>query len=82
LLSSDGANQVEEQHAAACTLRELQYVDEVVDENLKCAICTSPFLDPLTTPCEHSFCQVRVTLSFLNSWSPQSCWAGVRVSPD
>jgi ligand of Numb protein X 1/2 len=33
------------------------YVDEV-DEDLMCQICLQPFVQPLDTPCGHTFCHV------------------------
>jgi hypothetical protein len=35
-----------------------EYIDESsIDENYKCSICTKPFQHPVTTPCDHSYCQ-------------------------
>jgi hypothetical protein len=35
-----------------------EYVDELlIDENYKCSICNEPFKHPVTTPCDHSYCQ-------------------------
>ena len=31
------------------------YVDQV-NQNLICSICCSPFHEPVTTPCQHTFC--------------------------
>ena len=36
-------------------LRALEYVS-AYDHNLMCAICYSPFVDPVRLPCEHVFC--------------------------
>ena len=33
------------------------YVDEV-DEDLMCQICLQPFVQPIDTPCGHTFCHV------------------------
>ena len=37
-------------------LRAINYVDEI-DENLNCPICRCALVDPVTTDCDHSFCQ-------------------------
>lgn len=31
--------------------------EESIDKNLQCVICNEPFIDPVTTPCHHSFCR-------------------------
>lgn len=37
---------------------EYEYVDEsLIDENYKCSICNEPFKYPVTTPCDHTYCQ-------------------------
>jgi hypothetical protein len=37
---------------------QYEYVDESsIDENYKCSICNEPFKHPVTTPCDHSYCQ-------------------------
>ncbi|CAF2457474.1 unnamed protein product [Rotaria sp. Silwood2] len=37
---------------------DYEYVDESsIDENYKCSICSKPFKHPVTTPCDHSYCQ-------------------------
>ncbi|CAF1034319.1 unnamed protein product [Adineta ricciae] len=37
---------------------QYEYVDEsLIDENYKCTICNEPFQRPMTTPCDHSYCQ-------------------------
>jgi Zinc finger, C3HC4 type (RING finger)/TRAF-type zinc finger len=33
----------------------LNYLDDI-DDNLLCPICAAPFVDPVTTPCDHTFC--------------------------
>jgi hypothetical protein len=37
--------------------------EESIDNNLKCAICNEPFLDPVETQCHHLFC-----CECLNKW--------------
>lgn len=37
--------------------------EESINQNLICGICTDPFIDPVETPCHHSFC-----LHCLNIW--------------
>ncbi|CAF3730338.1 unnamed protein product [Adineta steineri] len=35
-----------------------EYIDEQsIDANYKCSICMKPFQYPVTTPCDHTFCQ-------------------------
>ena len=41
---------------AKVDLRAVNYVDEI-DENLICPICRCALIDPVTTDCDHSFCQ-------------------------
>ncbi|CAF3434402.1 unnamed protein product [Rotaria socialis] len=37
---------------------DYEYVDEIsIDENYKCSICSRPFKQPVTTPCDHNYCQ-------------------------
>lgn len=37
---------------------DYEYVDELsIDENYKCFICSKPLKHPVTTPCDHSYCQ-------------------------
>ena len=41
-----------------------EYIDEnVIDPELICTICNSPFSDPLCTPCYHTFCHKCITNS-------------------
>ena len=42
--------------------RNFEYAnEESVDAELKCSICTDPFLDPvITSPCEHIFCRAGI----------------------
>ena len=39
--------------------RDFEYADEQsIDIELKCSICTDPFIDPVrTSPCKHTFCR-------------------------
>ncbi|CAF3341582.1 unnamed protein product [Rotaria sp. Silwood1] len=40
---------------------QYEYVDESsIDENYKCLICNEPFQQPITTSCDHSYCQVCI----------------------
>ncbi len=34
-----------------------EYMDEQIDEGLKCSICHAPFIDPISTSCRHAFCR-------------------------
>jgi len=37
---------------------QYEYVDESsIDENYKCTICNEPFKNPVTTSCDHTYCQ-------------------------
>lgn len=42
-----------------------EYIDEAsIDPELICSICNSPFVDPLYTPCDHTFCRKCITECF------------------
>lgn len=42
---------------------QYEYVDEsAVDENYKCNICNEPFNSPVTTSCDHTYCQTCLDL--------------------
>ncbi|KAH7320875.1 hypothetical protein B0I35DRAFT_428009 [Stachybotrys elegans] len=46
----------------------LMYVDEAnVDPSLLCPICHDPLVDPITTPCDHTFCYRCIRRSFESS---------------
>jgi ubiquitin conjugation factor E4 B len=49
-------------------LQTLNYVGEP-DEDLICPICFSPFIDPITTACKHSFC-LRCMMEVIHSIPP------------
>jgi chromosome segregation ATPase len=37
---------------------DYDYTDErLIDPSLKCSICRSPFIDPYSTPCKHTYCR-------------------------
>lgn len=39
-----------------------KYIDESsIDPELICSICNSPFNDPASTPCDHTFCRECIT---------------------
>ena len=41
-----------------------EYMNETsIDPELMCIICDSPFIDPVCTPCDHTFCRVCITKS-------------------
>ncbi|CAF0872445.1 unnamed protein product [Rotaria sordida] len=52
-----------------------EYMNEIsIDNYLKCPICTDPFLDPVSTPCKHTFCRrCIVTWLELHKTSCPSC---------
>jgi hypothetical protein len=42
----------------ALSIDQYEYMDEdVIDDNLKCIICTQPFQSPISLACQHTFCQ-------------------------
>ncbi|CAF1111248.1 unnamed protein product [Adineta ricciae] len=52
---------------------DYEYFDEPsIDENYKCSICTKPLQHPVTTPCDHTYCQqcIRQWLSQNHSSCP------------
>ena len=46
-------------------LRNLEYVD-AFDQNLMCAICHCPFVDPVGLICDHVFCRECITEALLH----------------
>jgi hypothetical protein len=47
-----------------------EYVNEdSIDNNLKCGICNDPFVDPVVTPCHHSYCWLCLDRWFQTSKS-------------
>ena len=52
---------------------DLHYVSKNIDNDLMCAICISPWLDPLQTPCEHVFCKTCLTESVQRVASCPQC---------
>ncbi|KAF7728920.1 hypothetical protein EC973_005315 [Apophysomyces ossiformis] len=40
-------------------LRSLNYVD-IINANLICCICQTPFIDPVVSPCGHTFCETCI----------------------
>lgn len=39
-----------------------EYVDEPnIDTELMCSICNKPFIEPVSTPCDHTFCSGCIT---------------------
>ena len=50
----------------------LAYVDET-DPNLLCPICHDPIVDPVTTPCDHTFCYRCLRRCITSSPSGSAC---------
>ncbi|KAK3186612.1 hypothetical protein K4F52_004652 [Lecanicillium sp. MT-2017a] len=50
----------------------LSYVTEP-DSNLLCPICHDPLVDPVTTPCDHTFCYRCIRWSIASSPSGTAC---------
>lgn len=50
----------------------LNYVTDV-DTNLLCPICHDPLVDPVTTPCDHTFCYRCIRRSIASSPSGTTC---------
>lgn len=53
-------------------LYSLSYVAEP-DTNLLCPICHDPLVDPVTTPCDHTFCYRCIRRSITSSPSGTAC---------
>lgn len=53
-------------------LYSLNYVSDV-DTNLLCPICHDPLVDPVTTPCDHTFCYRCIRRSISSSPSGTAC---------
>ncbi|KAI9170937.1 TRAF-like signal transducer [Paramyrothecium foliicola] len=53
-------------------LYSLVYVGEP-DPNLLCPICHDPLIDPVTTPCDHTFCYRCIRRAFATSSSGTIC---------
>ena len=53
-------------------LQDLEYI-EGYDENLMCAICHCPFVDPVSLDCDHVFCQRCVDRAMEQSASCPTC---------
>ncbi|KAK5997790.1 TNF receptor-associated factor 6-like protein [Cladobotryum mycophilum] len=53
-------------------LYSLTYVNEP-DPNLLCPICHDPLVDPVTTPCDHTFCYRCLRRSIASSPSGTAC---------
>jgi hypothetical protein len=43
--------------------------EDSIDNNLKCGICNDPFIDPVVTPCHHSYCWLCLDRWFQTSKS-------------
>lgn len=40
----------------------MEYVDEdSIDPNFMCGVCQKPFIDPVSTPCDHTYCRECIT---------------------
>jgi hypothetical protein len=52
-----------------------QYLNEsAIDDNYKCSICNDPFKQPVTTPCDHTYCQECIEEWFRqNHYSCPAC---------
>ena len=60
-------------------LSNLQYVDEW-NNHLECGICLNPFVEPLTTPCNHTFCKECLARAVLDRRECPKC-RSPRVHP-
>jgi hypothetical protein len=55
--------------------RGFEYMDEQsIDGELKCSICTDPFIDPVVTPsCDHTFCRSGIESALKNKTACPNC---------
>jgi hypothetical protein len=59
--------------ASACEFEFMEYTgEELIDINLKCSICHKPFLDPVCTSCDHTYCRSCITC-WLDENKQKSC---------
>ncbi|KFA80457.1 hypothetical protein S40288_02057 [Stachybotrys chartarum IBT 40288] len=65
---------IPQKYGGACIfdLYSLVYVDEP-DPNLLCPICHDPLVDPITTPCDHTFCYRCIRRCIDSSPSGTAC---------
>jgi hypothetical protein len=48
--------------AGSCEFEFMEYIDEdSIDPNLTCSICHKPFVDPVCTPCDHTYGRTCIT---------------------
>ena len=40
---------------------EFDYVDSKISRDFECSLCLNPFVDPVLTSCEHTFCRTCIT---------------------
>ncbi|CAF1307816.1 unnamed protein product [Adineta ricciae] len=52
---------------------KFEYMNKNIDEHLKCPICKSPFIDPVSTPCRHAFCRQCINDKLSNKSSCPEC---------
>ncbi len=55
-----------------------EYMDESsIDMSLKCIICSDPYINPCSTPCDHTFCR-----SYITKWIEENDrWPSCRKKP-
>lgn len=65
---------IPKRHGGHCVfdMYSLSYVAEP-DTNLLCPICHDPLVDPVTTPCDHTFCYRCIRRSISSSPSGTAC---------
>ncbi|KAJ6785939.1 hypothetical protein PWT90_01313 [Aphanocladium album] len=65
---------IPKRHGGQCVfdMYSLTYVTEP-DTNLLCPICHDPLVDPVTTPCDHTFCYRCIRRSIASSPSGTAC---------
>lgn len=59
-------------HSSTWDIFSLEYVGEV-DENLMCPICHSPFVSPISLPCQHIFCRSCLLRAFDHQQDNKTC---------
>lgn len=58
--------------AATLDIRSLTYLSQL-DDHILCPICKTPFLNPITTPCRHTFCADCLATALAATDAPPTC---------
>lgn len=55
--------------------RPIVYVSQSISQELHCSICLQPLVDPVTLPCDHSFCSVCIKACLATKQACPQCRA-------